>query len=549
MRTRSRAISNIACLVVLATLALAPAAADAASGRVQFMRVAASEFESVVRSPTATASTWMRDHYFRMLTWAPYFDSRLAWYPNAWAYEDAYAIYPGEEAGLEQYILKDSTGRRLYLPYKCANGTCPQYAADFGDPGWRQHFINVAKARAAAGYKGIFVDDVNFTFHVGDGYGRFVAPIDRRTNAPMTHDDWQRYLAEFLEQLRAALPASFEIVQNQVWFHAGGLSNGYVRRAIEASTHLEIERGVIDTGIAGGSGQYGFETVLAWADYAHSRGKGVIWDANAGSWGREYQVATYLLTSNGLDAMSHLSDDRPDNWWSGYDTDLGEALGRRYAWNGVLRRDFEKGIVLVNQPGQTTKTLALGGGYEDLAGTTVNAVTLAAREASVLLTAPAPPPVDATPPPVDSTTPPVDATPPAVVSTTIVEKALGKPASASSNESTGLLPGNGNDTSLWTRWSSAFADNQWWQVDLERPRAVEAVKLTWETAYARTYKIQTSTDGVTFTDAASVTIWAPIVQSTWFPSRLARYVRILGVTRATPWGFSLWDAKVYGIED
>ncbi|HWI08769.1 MAG TPA: hypothetical protein VNT54_14795, partial [Solirubrobacteraceae bacterium] len=175
----------------------------------------------------------------------------------------------------------------------------------------------------------------------------------------------------------------FEIVHNQVYFHAG-LSNGYVRRAIEAATHIEIERGVIDTGIVGGTGTYGYETVLAWAEYAHSRGKGVVWDAQS-TWGREYQLATYFLLSNGLDGLAHPDGSDPNNWWSGYDVDLGQPLGQRYSSNGVFRRDFQNGIVLVNQPGQTTKTLRLGRKHKNLAGSTVTSVTLPAREGAVLL--------------------------------------------------------------------------------------------------------------------------------------------------------------------
>ena len=51
-----------------------------------------------------------------------------------------------------------------------------------------------------------------------------------------------------MEQLRAELPQDAEIVQNQVYFHAGP-ANPYVRRAIDAATHIEIERGVNDSGI------------------------------------------------------------------------------------------------------------------------------------------------------------------------------------------------------------------------------------------------------------------------------------------------------------
>ena len=245
--------------------------------------------------------------------------------PKAWAYENAYAIYPGQEGAQAQYILKDGQGRRLYIPYNCHDGACSQYAADIGDPGWRRHFIDRAKARIARGYKGIFVDDVNLAFKVSDGNGNWVTPMDPRTGQTMTHTNWQRYFAEFMEQLRAELPESAEIVHNQVYFDVG-LSSPYVRRAIDAATHIEVERGVNDTGITSGSGTFGFETVMAWVDYTHSRGKNVVYDVQA-DWGREYALATYFLTSNGKDGLGMDLGGLPDNWWSGYDSDLGAPLG------------------------------------------------------------------------------------------------------------------------------------------------------------------------------------------------------------------------------
>ena len=94
--------------------------------------------------------------------------------------------------------------------------------------------------------------------------------------------------------------------------------------------------------------------------------------------------------------------------------------------------------------------------------------------------------------------------------------ALNRPSSASSVEGTGLEPGKANDGNSGTRWSSAFSDNQWWQVDLGSVQQVSQVRLNWESAYASHYKIQTSTDGTNFTDAADVNIASPGVQSTTF---------------------------------
>jgi hypothetical protein len=128
-------------------------------------------------------------------------------------------------------------------------------------------------------------------------------------------------------------------------------------------------------------------------------------------------------------------------------------------------------------------------------------------------------------------------------------KAAGRPATASSSESSALTPGFAVDGSATTRWSSGFADNQWWQVDLGSSRQVDRVEIDWENAYASSYKILTSVDGVNFTVAATESIAEEGLRSTSFPARAARYVRVLGVTRATVYGISFWEARVYGPED
>ena len=128
-------------------------------------------------------------------------------------------------------------------------------------------------------------------------------------------------------------------------------------------------------------------------------------------------------------------------------------------------------------------------------------------------------------------------------------KAAGRPASASSSESSALTPGYAVDGSSGTRWSSAHTDGQWWQVDLGSTRQVDRVEIDWEQAYASRYRVLTSVDGVSFTEAADVSLGEPGLRVTSFPARGARYVRVQGVTRATDWGLSFWEARVYGPSD
>ena len=126
---------------------------------------------------------------------------------------------------------------------------------------------------------------------------------------------------------------------------------------------------------------------------------------------------------------------------------------------------------------------------------------------------------------------------------------MGRPATASSVEKAGLEPQFGNDGNSTTRWSSIFADDQWWQVDLGSPRNIDRVTINWEIAHASRYQILTSQNGTSFTLAAEQTLAAPGLQTTSFPTRNARYLRIHCNTRATNYGCSFWDANVQGPAD
>lgn len=124
----------------------------------------------------------------------------------------------------------------------------------------------------------------------------------------------------------------------------------------------------------------------------------------------------------------------------------------------------------------------------------------------------------------------------------------GKPATASSVEGAGTPAAAAVDGDNGTRWSSQFADPQWIQVDLGAPARLSQVVLRWETAHARAYRIELSTNGTDWTTAYSTTAGPGGVQ-TLDITGTARHVRVYGTQRATAWGYSLWEFQVYGTTD
>ncbi|MFE3163306.1 discoidin domain-containing protein [Streptomyces sp. NPDC059224] len=121
----------------------------------------------------------------------------------------------------------------------------------------------------------------------------------------------------------------------------------------------------------------------------------------------------------------------------------------------------------------------------------------------------------------------------------------GKTATASSEENGGTVAGNAVDGNTGTRWSSAFTDDQWLQVDLGSTATVTQVVLNWETAYGKDYKVQISANGSSWTDLKSVT-GGDGGTDTLAVSGQGRYVRMQGVHRATQYGYSLWEFQVFG---
>ncbi|MGA4862646.1 discoidin domain-containing protein [Streptomyces lavendulocolor] len=124
----------------------------------------------------------------------------------------------------------------------------------------------------------------------------------------------------------------------------------------------------------------------------------------------------------------------------------------------------------------------------------------------------------------------------------------GRPATASSQENGGTPAAAAVDGDPGTRWSSAFSDPQWLQVDLGGPAAVSRVVLRWEAAYAKAYRIELSADGTNWSTAHSTTTGAGGTETVPVTGT-ARYVRMHGVTRATGYGYSLWEFQVYGNGD
>lgn len=120
-------------------------------------------------------------------------------------------------------------------------------------------------------------------------------------------------------------------------------------------------------------------------------------------------------------------------------------------------------------------------------------------------------------------------------------------SSVEGNNTAGFGPVNVLDGKMDTRWSSEHSDPQWLMLDMGSPVKVTQVRLDWENACAKEYRIEKSDDKK---------IWNTIYNTdscdggsdkiVLSPSPVCRYIRIMCVKRATAWGYSIFEFGVYG---
>ena len=366
------------------------------AGRVYYERLAKPDLDKYTNSPAPARQQWFRNHFTRMVVFSPYFDGKTSWYPSALVYFNLYGIQRQSALAHEHpdWILHDTRGNLLYVPWGCSEGACPQYAADIANPGFRAWWIDQARSTLSRGYRGLWIDDANMEFRVSDGTGKQVAPLDSSISQPMSPELWRNHVAEFLEQIHKALPKA-EIVHNSIWF-AGpqGVRDGdpAIQRQIKAADHVNVERGIAsDTGLTGGMGEWSVYALLSFIDRVHSKSRGVtLGEYELDGPKREYALAGYFLVSSGADRLGD-ANSNPDNWPAAYSVDLGTPLGARSYRDGVFERKFSCGIVYLGEPGLRPKTINLESPLTTLDGRKVRSVELSGKQGIVLRSCPSAP--------------------------------------------------------------------------------------------------------------------------------------------------------------
>ena len=96
-----------------------------------------------------------------------------------------------------------------------------------------------------------------------------------------------------------------------------------------------------------------------------------------------------------------------------------------------------------------------------------------------------------------------------------------------------------------TRWSSDFSDPQWIMIDLQEPQRLGRIVLDWEDAYGKSYFIEVSDDRKEWKKVYDTTDGKGGLEDISLQPVTARFVRLTGRARVTPWGYSLYSFDLF----
>lgn len=140
--------------------------------------------------------------------------------------------------------------------------------------------------------------------------------------------------------------------------------------------------------------------------------------------------------------------------------------------------------------------------------------------------------------------------------------ALNGTATASVNSETAGLSCDGNNGSRWEAPNTFFGkevDGEYirsheetdatWTLDLGEAKTFNTIQILWEGAFSKSFKIEVSTNGEEFNEIVNVTDQATAGEHSYkFDAVEAQYIKFTNVERATQWGVSFFEFRVYNMD-
>jgi hypothetical protein len=307
---------------------------------------------------------------------------------NSWGNQDEWS----EVNSHEDWFLHDpNTGARLFNP-----GYPHLYYMDLDSDGWTSYVISKYQERVQnhPSIDGVFVDEIYESL----AYVSLLGP--GKAEPGYTAEQYQQLITNITSEIKQTVGASRLVILNSDLFKPfttdmdGGLDEGFVHfggwensRHATLSQWLNDVNQILDVDFNGkyilvGSGSLE-ETLPEMVEYCYAS---FLIGYNTNS------HAYFYWHSNAEGGYGTLY------WNNMWDMDIGEPTGSYYAEDGLYKRNFTNGLVVVNPNDDNSITADLGGTYRRLnnvdgtLGDPLTQVTLPIKEAAVLV------PVDTTAP-------------------------------------------------------------------------------------------------------------------------------------------------------
>jgi hypothetical protein len=310
-------------------------------------------------------------------------------------YQDGRVTRSGDPTGLTtcvpynvatshpEWFLKDSSGK--VISYPGANGSI--FPMDFSNAAYRQECATHAIATAkTGGFDGIFFDEIDARYE-------FTFPSGEVSTVFPNDTTWQNGLTGELTYLEQQLHANGLLSATNL---GGTTFTSGLWQTWCALSDICFEESWTDGG-EGTAQQIGdWANKLAQAQWSETNHKETaLHSYNTTESGNTYGLASMMLIANGYSNYSVSPSYNQEGMTSSselifpeYTTavQLGAPTGA-YAkmTNGVYKRTFQNGIVLVNPTASTVPSFALGGSYTGSGQTNVTSVSMAPTTGLIML--------------------------------------------------------------------------------------------------------------------------------------------------------------------
>jgi hypothetical protein len=260
---------------------------------------------------------------------------------------------------------------------------------DVGNTAYQQacvaEVIAIAKAN---GFDGVYWDDVNYSLSWSLRYSGATIP------AYPTDDSWQKAHTSFLTYAEAQIHAASLLLMGNIASNGPTCGGAAPNCWQQWNTLMDgaMEQSWTDGSLGPAQQIPYWPNKLVNAAWSEAHGKVTILDAfNSTEAGNTYGIASMLLVAGGnlTYGTDNSSPTLAETWYLEYTTaqQLGAAVGAySQLANGVYKRQFANGVVLVNPTASSVATFSLGGGTYSGSGLTgVASVSLPPTTGYVLL--------------------------------------------------------------------------------------------------------------------------------------------------------------------